>query len=439
MKEWFTTYKKVIMSTLIIATILLISVSLVYGFISEKIPNFFDRFFKVISPITIGFVIAYLSNPIAMFFERKLFKGISKFYIKRLISVLLTFALIILIISFIITMIIPNLISTLETFWNNYIVNYRETLTELTNNINSILDEIKFLNKIDRINAENLINWTQTNLPWIDSVVDGDFSSFFANAETSLNQIFGIALNFSSSLFSIIKNIVLGLFIAGYMLMAKENVKAYIRRFLCSFMSPKAERNCIRFAKLIDRTLGGFIEGQLIDAGVVGIICYVVFSIFKLPVPLLLSCIIAVTNVIPIFGPFIGGIPAAFLVLITNPSKLLLFIILIVIIQQIDGNIICPHILGDRIKISSLATIIAIITMGGLFGILGMVIGVPVFAVAIHIINHYTTTSLRKKGLETSIDHYYVNNTERTTNKQSKSIKDRLKLSLNNRKHKKEK
>ena len=203
--------------------------------------------------------------------------------------------------------------------------------------------------------------------------------------------------------------------------MAKERVKAYTRRLLNSFLKPKKVRAIIRLGKLLDRTFGGFIEGQLIDAGVVGIICYVVFSIFGIPIPHLLATIIAVTNVIPIFGPFIGGIPAAVLVLLTDPNKLILFIVLIIVIQQIDGNIICPHILGDRINISSLATIIAIITMGGLFGIFGMVIGVPVFAVVIHIINTHTMNALRKKGLETSLNHYYVGNLDMISDKKSTS------------------
>ena len=439
MSEWISTYKKTIIKALIISSIILVCIGLVYGLISGKIQSFLDSFWKITAPITVGFVIAYLSNSIVAFFERKVFKWIQKFTIRRLVSILITFALIIALIAFVVTMLIPNLISTLKSFWDTYIVNYEESLVGLTNSLNTILDNNKLLNKIEKINPESLINWVNKNLPWIDKVASGDFSSVFSENSNSIKPLFNIALGFGSSLFNAIKNIVLGLFIAGYMLMAKERVKAYLRRFLNSFLTPKKVRSVIRFGKLLDRTFGGFIEGQLLDAGVVGIICYVVFSIFRLPIPLLLSCIIAVTNVIPIFGPFIGGIPAAFLVLLTSPDKLILFIVLIVIIQQIDGNIICPHILGDKINISSLATIIAIITMGGLFGIFGMVIGVPVFAVAIHLINRNTKNSLRKKGLETSLDHYYVGNIEKISNKKSKSLKDLLKSTFKNRKNKKEK
>jgi predicted PurR-regulated permease PerM len=203
--------------------------------------------------------------------------------------------------------------------------------------------------------------------------------------------------------------------------MAKERCKATIRRFLTGVFSPRKVRSIIRFTKLLDRSFGGFIEGQLLDAIVVGIISYFVFTIFGIPTPHLIATIIAVTNVIPIFGPFIGGIPAAFLVLLAAPEKTLLFINLIFVIQQIDGNIICPHILGDKINISSLATIIAIVTMGGLFGILGMIIGVPIFAVAIQLIQNWTINSLRNKGLDTSLEYYYVGHVEELSDNTDKS------------------
>ena len=122
--------------------------------------------------------------------------------------------------------------------------------------------------------------------------------------------------------------------------------------------------------------------------------------------------IVAITNIIPILGPFIGGIPCALLVLLINPSKTILFIVLIVIIQQIDGNIICPKILGDKINISSLSVICSIVVMGGLFGSPGMIVGGPFFAVAIHLLQNWTINKLRAKGLDPSLDQYYIGNAE---------------------------
>lgn len=422
MSAWISEYKKTIIKTSIIATIVLVAICLLLGCISGAISSFLNKFWQIIAPITIGFSIAYLSNPFVSFFDKRIFKWITKFKIRRLVSILITFAFIIAFIVFVITLLIPNLVSTAKDFWETYIVNYEDSIKGLANSINSLMDDFK-INPDKRIDPDSFFLWTQNQFPWIEDLASGDFSAILSTggalAGPNIEAILGLALAFGSSLFNAVKNVVLGLFIAGYMLMAKERVKAYIRRFLNSFLKPKKVRAIVRFGKLMDRTFGGFIEGQLIDAGIVGIICFIIFSIFGIPIPHLLATIIAVTNVIPIFGPFIGGIPAAFLVLLTNPGKLILFIVLIFVIQQIDGNIICPHILGDRINISSLATIIAIVTMGGLFGIFGMVIGVPVFAVAIHIINTYTMNSLRKKGLETSLNHYYVGNLEKITDKKS--------------------
>ena len=424
MSEWISEYKKTLIKTLIITSIVLLSILLIYGFISGNIQSFINSFWEIIAPITIGFIIAYLSNPLVSFFEKRIFKFISKSNIRRLVSILVTFALIILFIGFIFTMLFPSLISTAKSFWETYIVDYESSIKGLANTINSLMDDFK-ISSDKHINPDDFLLWTKTQFPWIEDFASGDFSAILSSGGAlvgpNIETILTYAVSFGSSVFVAIKNIVLGLFIAGYMLMAKERVKAYTRRLLNSFLKPKKVRAIIRLGKLLDRTFGGFIEGQLIDAGVVGIICYVVFSIFGIPIPHLLATIIAVTNVIPIFGPFIGGIPAAVLVLLTDPNKLILFIVLIIVIQQIDGNIICPHILGDRINISSLATIIAIITMGGLFGIFGMVIGVPVFAVVIHIINTHTMNALRKKGLETSLNHYYVGNLDMISDKKSTS------------------
>ena len=435
MSEGFSTYRKVIVSILILGILFL----LIYGLISGNINDSISNFWQIIAPITIGFIISYLTNPVVTFFEKRVFKWIGSFKIRRFVSIFITILLLLLLISIILGIIIPSLINTLISFWESYVVDYENSVRGLVDTINSTIERFKLLNSIDPINPDEAIAWVREKLPWINDIAEGDLAAILPNVSTSVSHnitsILNYALSFGASLFNFIKNFLLGIFIAFYMLMAKERCKAYIRRLLNSFLTPKNVRSVVRFGKLLDRSFGGFIEGQLIDAMVVGIISYLTFLIFGIPIPHLLATIIAVTNVIPIFGPFIGGIPAAFLVLLTAPEKTILFIILIFVIQQIDGNIICPHILGDKINISSLATIIAIITMGGLFGILGMVIGVPIFAVIIHVINDYTMNALRKKGLSTSMKDYYVGNLECIENN-SPSVKKRIKNLFSKKKDK---
>lgn len=420
---------KKIIGTVIISVVAVLALFLfIFGIINGTIPEFLNNLWQIVAPITTGFVIAYLSNRIVTFFEKKVFKWISNFKVRRFISILITFICILLFISLILVILIPSLINTLASFWNTYIVNYEDAIKGWVNSLNDTMSRFSFLNSVKRLNPESVISWIKSTLPWIDDVAEGDIMSILPNVSDSITHNISVILEFGlffgTSVVAFIKNFVLGIFIAFYMLMAKEKCKAYIRRLLNSFLSPKNVRSVVRFGKLVDRSFGGFIEGQLLDAIVVGIISFIVFLIFGIPVPHLLATIIAVTNVIPIFGPFIGGIPAAFIVLLAAPEKTILFVLLLFVIQQIDGNIICPHIIGDKINISSLATIIAIITMGGLYGILGMIIGVPIFAVVIHIINTYTMNALRKKGLKTSLKDYYVGSPDKIESTKSNKKKD---------------
>lgn len=443
MQSWFSEYKSTVVKAILICSIIAIALSLVYGFISGSISDFFNSLLKVLSPVIIGFVIAYLSNPLVTFFEKIIFKWIPQFTLRRLVSTIATLFVFVAFLAFIITMLLPSIASTLHSFWDSYIVEYKDSIIKFSERINSIMDQFSFLTTAKRLDSDAIIIWVQENLPWLEKLIAGDFSDLVTNEGNSqygfniydlfvpdkIMSILGDFLSIGSSLINVIKDTVLGIFIAIYMLLSKERCKAYFRRFLNAILKPGHVRAVIRFGKLLDNSFGGFIEGQILDAIVVGVISYLTFTIFQIPIPHLLATIIAVTNVIPIFGPFIGGIPAALLVLLTSPEKVILFVLLIFIIQQIDGNIICPHILGDKINISSLATIVAIVTMGGLYGIFGMIIGVPVFAVIIHVINNYTLNSLRRKGYETSLKHYYVGNLEGISNTKNNTKADKISLS----------
>ena len=438
MKEELRLYKKTLISSLIVVSIIVLGVLITLGLINGSIQRFFGDFIEIISPIIIGFVIAYLSNPLVSFLERRIIFWIPKFSIKRLISILITFSIWVILIAIAFTMLIPNLITTLQSFWDTYILNYQTALRMLAERVNQVMDKFSFLDTAQRIDPDGLLDWFEKNFPWMDKIVEGDFSSILPGngsegdsagdssvmidieklfSTDSFTTILDYAFSFGSSLFNIVKNTILGIFIAIYMLISKERFKAYFRRFLNGFLQPSNVRSIIRFGNLLDRSFGGFIEGQLLDAVVVGIITYFVLTWFGFSNPHLLATIIAITNIIPILGPFIGGIPAAFLVLLMQPENTILFIILLVVIQQIDGNLICPNILGDKINMSSLTTIIAIVTMGGLFGIFGMLIGVPCFAVIIHLINSYTINALRRKGLETELIHYHVGDTANISEK----------------------
>jgi predicted PurR-regulated permease PerM len=203
-------------------------------------------------------------------------------------------------------------------------------------------------------------------------------------------------------------DLILSLFIAFYLLSSRDKRVAQIRKFRHAVFTEKQDAKITAVVRLTDKTFNGFVFGVLIDALVVGVLTFLMLSIFEVsPYNLLIATIVAVTNVIPVFGPFIGAIPSAFIVLISNPSKVFLFIILILIIQQVDGNILCPKIQGDNTGVSSLAVLIAITVAGGMWGLGGMVIGVPIIAVIIEMGKRAIEERLIRKGKPVETTAYY--------------------------------
>jgi predicted PurR-regulated permease PerM len=210
-----------------------------------------------------------------------------------------------------------------------------------------------------------------------------------------------------AKLFSTISNVILSLFISFYLLASKEKRLAQIKKLTTAILNEKQNAFIYKTANLAHSTFGGFLGGKLLDALIVGVVYFIAFTIFGIPYAPMLATIMGVMNIIPFFGPIIGTIPTAFIVLISAPEKIIILIILIVVVGQIDGNIIEPKVLSDRTGVSSLCVIIAISVMGNLWGIFGMIVGVPLFAVIIALIQQFADAKLGQKGLSTDLDDYY--------------------------------
>jgi hypothetical protein len=203
-------------------------------------------------------------------------------------------------------------------------------------------------------------------------------------------------------------NAVLGIFIAFYILVSKEKRVAQIRKFRAACLNEKQDSKVTEVVTLVDKTFGGYFKGVLVDALAVGVTMFIALSVFRVSeYNLLIATICAITNVIPVFGPIIGAVPSGIIILMTNPEKLILFIALVLIIQQLDGNILVPLIQGNNTGISSLAVLVAITVMGGLFKIPGMIFGVPIFAVIIELCKRAIEEKLRGKNKETDTTFYY--------------------------------
>ena len=292
-----------------------------------------------------------------------------------------------------------------------------------------------FRNSETYINS--LLSWLQTglnkltaNLPMdIVDISDIDklmvlIEDMFGSAENALSELIAELQEIASEgnlweriwamllgLFNSVKNLFIGLFIAFYTLASKEKRVAQIRKFRKAMLSEKSDGKVEDFIALADKTFGGFIFGKILDSLVIGVLTFVLLSIFEVsPYNMLIATFVGLTNVIPVFGPFIGAIPSFFVVLISNPGKAILFLVLILIIQQLDGNIIGPKILGDNTGVSSLCVIIAIAVCSAMWGVVGMIIGVPIFAVVIEMMKRTLEKKLAAKGEPTDTMAYYPSN-----------------------------
>ena len=353
---------------------------------------------KILSPIIIGCVIAYLCNPIMRFYEYIVFGKMKKGGLHRILSLLMTVITVFGLVAGVIALIVPELINSINQLAKNlpaYAASFRDFVQNIINGLNEKLPEGVDIPSTDELLSSLKLNDIQSVL-----TMAGTFLSKF-------NAVDGI-WNFFVNLFNALKDLLLGMFIAFYILASKEKRSAQIRKARAALLNEKQDKKFEEIVKLVDKTFGSYVKGVLLDALAVGVVTFILLSIFRVSeYNLLIAAICGVTNIIPVFGPFIGAIPSALIVLISNPDKLIVFIILILVIQQIDGNIIVPRIQGNNTGISSLAVLIAITVMGNLFGLMGMVIGVPIFAVIIELGKRALDERLKKRGRPTDTVEYY--------------------------------
>lgn len=367
----------------------------------DSFTDVFTRIGEVISPIIIGCVIAYLLNPILKFYEYVVFRKLKRKGNLRLgISLLCTFLTALAVLAVIIAMILPELVDSISQL----VTNYEQYLNGLLGFIQSFIN--KFELDVDISDMQKLTAFIQNMFGEAENLATEilDKLQSFVFDSNLISDVWG----FVSKLFSTFMNIILGIFIAIYILSSKEKRYAQINKFRAAYLNEKQDGKITEVVALVDKTFGGFFKGVLLDAVAVGVVTFLLLSIFRVSqYNLLIAAICAITNIIPVFGPFIGAIPSGLIVLITNPEKFLVFIILVVVIQQIDGNILCPMIQGNNTGVSSLAVLVAITVMGGLFGLPGMIIGVPVFAVIIELCKRSIEDRLRGQNKQTDTTHYY--------------------------------
>ena len=352
----------------------------------------------IVSPFIYGFVMAYLLSPIYNATVRGLYKLLGKYFKnkQRLFSFCKLVASVVAVVCLIgavaglIALIVPQVIESLT----GILKSLPQRLTQLSalfNDITSKMDNKRLAMKMSEIYAQvqtNLIELAQTKLlPGMGTLVGQVSTQVILTLKTMMNVMIGVMA-------------------CVYMLNSKERFQGQFKKVILATLPKEKAEAVFDFAKFTNRTFGGFINGKIIDSIIIGIICFILMKIFGFPYPILISAIIGITNVIPFFGPFIGAIPAAIIILLVSPMYSLYFLILIFILQQVDGNIIGPAILGNTTGIASFWVLFSIVIGGGLFGFIGMVLGVPVFAIIYYYFSRSINKRLEAKGLEFRTDSY---------------------------------
>ncbi|MBQ1261305.1 MAG: AI-2E family transporter [Clostridia bacterium] len=369
----------------------------------EPLNAFIGSLLDLFRPVLIGLVLAYFANSIFRFFERKVFLKVKPSSVRRVLSLLLSYAVICLILVVLLLLILPQLFESIGGFLRNYNEHLEtsvDALNSLIFRINTLLPErTGGMAHIPYLKLDEILKSLESFVASLDLSME-DLAAYFTP------EAFGSLITVASGLVSLVADIVLGIFISIYLLNRKEKFYAQILRFRRAFFSDSFNRALTRIISTADRSFGSFIKGKLVDSSIVGLLVYLALSLLQVPNALLIAVIVGITDIVPIIGPFVGVVPSGVIILLTEPSKLIPFLLCILVIQQIDGNIIAPKILGENTGVSSLCVMIAITVMGAIWGLAGMVIGVPLFATVGELFSAYLDKRLEKKGLPAETAYY---------------------------------
>ena len=379
--------------------------------------------FGILTPIIIGLAMAFLMNPIMMFFERLMLKRLNgkvdlgkEKGLRRLIrtvSVLLALMILVAAAAGFILAVVPQFIGTVRYLLDNLyekIVGVIDWADELTG--------YRFADTMEAARTDGRINdWIDIANEWVRQYLHLGESDDIVATLTG----FGIRVG------RLVVNLLIGIFIAIYVLISKESYKGHMKRFVYGTFKTSHANIIMDILRKADSIFYGFIIGKIIDSIIIGIICFASMKVMHLPYALLCSFIVGVTNIIPVFGPYIGGFPTVVLLFVNHPAHGIIFLIYILVLQQIDGNLIGPKILGDSTGISSFWVIVAIVVGGGLFGFFGMLLGVPTLALILYIIDRIMTYRTANAGLPQNPEDYI--NIDHITPDDHKIVKVNDKLS----------
>ena len=375
-----------------------ISLSILFFFLIYRFQGFGDAISKltgILMPFIYGAVIAYLLKPVCNcvedFLRRLLPEKMGTAANMLAVTISLLFG--ILVVYALIMMIVPQLITSVTTLYYT-----------ARNNLNDFVDWASHQEII--ASNQKLLDFIETAYDNLQDTLDNIVRTKLVPSMQSL--LSGAALGVMSFV-TFLKNIIIGVIVSVYLLASRKKFGQQCKMILYSLIKPRWADIILEEILYADKMFGGFINGKILDSAIIGVLCYIACLIFKFPSALLVSVIIGVTNVIPFFGPFIGAIPATLLILIQNPIKALWFVLFVLVLQQVDGNIIGPKILGNTTGLSSFWVLFAILLFGGLWGFVGMIIGVPLFAVIYDVLKKFVFHGLRRNEEMELVTTYHDN------------------------------
>ena len=363
-------------------------------YMGATLQRFVNKLFSVLAPVLYGCAIAYLLTPIMSWLEktiRALWRRATKKELKprsgalRLVSILLTEAAVIFLLYLLMSVLIPQVADSVTTLINNAESYYRKVYRwaqELLNSNNEIA--VWLAGQITERYSDGMDFLTNQVLPWAQKAIGPLTNGIWSGIRGAVGFAF---------------DLIVGIIVSIYVLASQAAFAGQAKKIIYAMFKPVRANVIVETVRKSNEIFGGFISGKLLDSAIIGILAYVVLTIMRMPDTILLAVIIGVTNIIPFFGPFIGAIPSFLIVVLQDPLQGVYFLIFIFILQQIDGNIIGPKILGDSTGLSSFWVVFAILVFGGLWGFPGMLRGVPLMAVIYYVAQKLVSYFLRKRGL----------------------------------------
>jgi len=401
-------YKYNTISAYVLITFTLCLLILIMIFKFSIIQLYLSKIVKILAPLIWGLVMAYLLNPLMKFIEKYVSKLTNRKKERKKLTRGISIALVIAVFFSLIFALIGNVVPEIL-----------DSIKNILNNMQSYLDNSQkflqgMLEKISKKNPE-LMDFINSQFNNIESLL----LSLVNTLQPQIENIFskdGLLAGLTGGAWSLLmglKDFLIGLIVSIYLLFSKETFSAQVKKTVCGLFNKKNSRRILRLTSDANEKFINFLVGKAIDSFIIGIIAFIYLNVRNMPYASLISIIIGVTNMIPFFGPFFGAIPSGVLILLSNPERTLEFVIFVFVLQQFDGNILGPKILGNQLGVSAFWILVSILIGGGMFGFIGMILAVPFFAVIYPIFVNYVHEKLVLKNMSINTSEYYSEETQK--------------------------